>query len=620
MKITSIIALAACLSSSCEASNRELKSLAQALFAQPSVSDVRITPGNRGLSYISAKHGRSKLQLLDFESGRTYTASIEGIHDVYDYHWIDRENVVIFVQQLGNPTGAFTAGYKLNRVAPTDFYRVYDSLPDKKGIYIAKDEDFDSKFNDLYQVNALTGSRKRIEKNDGTVLAWLTDADGVTRIRHTIDEYEKDRYAYRSGPDGQWRDIPIHGQPLTVLFLDETEQFAILARREGSDTFSLYRYDATSNRYSSTILEDDEYDILITEFIHDPETEEIYGFSYDSARPTTFWFEQDFAKFESRIDALHPKTENRIIGYNHDKSAIVYQIINDNQPKQWRQFSLANSKDELLLNHKIDFDLSRARKKEAITYQNREGTLIHGYLTRTSIESEQPAKTLLMIHGGPRARDRWEWDAEAQYFASLGYNVLKINYRGSDGYGVNYSPYSHFSSLRTSVADTIDGAKWLIETGVAKPGKIAIYGSSFGGHVALSCAAQEPELFAASIGYAGVYDWPRYLDAQFKEYPVWAKLKFNTYYPGYDEDRESWTSNSAITQVASISCPVYLLHGGSDDNVSHSQSRRMHKALKKAGKDCKLKVLSFNGHGLVQESNRIKFYSQLATFLAEQIE
>ncbi|MBK1878660.1 alpha/beta hydrolase family protein [Pelagicoccus mobilis] len=617
MKYLSLIALAGCLCSVCFAANSNFKSLAKSLFAQPSVSDVRITPGNRGLSYIANKNGRSKLCVLDFESRRTYDTFIEGTPDVYDYYWIDRDNVIIFVQQLGNPIGAFTASYKLGRIAPTDFYRVYDTLPDKKRIYIAKDEDFDSKFNDLYQVNAISGSRKRIEKNDGSVIAWLTDKDGVTRIRYTIDENENDRYAYRSGPEDAWRDIPIHGHPLLVLFLNEPEQFVILIRRKGTDTFSVYKYDAASEQYTDTLLEHETYDILYTEIMHDPETEETYGFAYDLAKPATFWFDPTFAEIESQIDSLHPEAENQILGYNHDRNALVYHSFSDTRPSQWRLFSPANSTDELLLEHTIDFDTSQTQACEPITFPNRDGTLIHGYLTRTPNRGEPHAKTLLMIHGGPRARDRWGWDAEAQYFAALGYNVLKINYRGSDGYGVDYSPYSHFSSMQTSVRDTIDGAKWLIEQGIATKGKIGIYGSSFGGHVALSCAAEAPELFFASIGYAGVYDWPKHLDAEFKEYPVFAKLKFNTYYPGYEQEKEKWLANSAIARVDQITCPVYLLHGGSDDNVSQTQSRRMHKALKKAGKNSQLKIFSFNGHGLVLENNRVSFYSTLAQFLAK---
>lgn len=617
MKLPLLIALFICLPFNSFSSPKAFKPLAKSLFAQPSVYDVRITPGNRGLSYIASQNGRSRLEVLDFETGRTYHALIEGRPDVYDYNWIDRDNVIIFVQKLGTPIGAFTASYKLGRVAPTDFYRVYDALPDKKRIYIAKDENFDSKFNDLYQVNALTGSRKRIEKNDGSVLAWLTDKDGVTRIRYTIDENEEDRYAYRSGPGDEWRDIPIHGHPLTVLFLDEPEQFILLVRKHGTNTFAAYRYDAANGKYLETILKDEQYDILFTSIIHDPETEETYGFAYDRDKPVTFWFDETFAKIESRIDALNPNTENQIIGYNHDRSAVVYQAISDLQPNQWRLFHLNTSRDELLLEHKVDFDLESARPCQPISFPNRDGTQIHGYLTRAQGNPDLPAKTLLMIHGGPRARDRWGWDAEAQFFAHLGYNVLKINYRGSDGYGLAYSPYSHFSAMQTSIADTIDGARWLIEQGIAAPEQIAIYGSSFGGHVALYSAAAAPDLFSAAVGYAGVYDWPLHIDAEFKKHPVFAKLKLNTYYPDYYEDPQKWLAQSAISKVDQIDCPVYLLHGGADENVSQAQSRRMQAALKKAGKDSRLKIFSFNGHGLVQESNRVKFYTALAQFLAE---
>ncbi len=241
-----------------------------------------------------------------------------------------------------------------------------------------------------------------------------------------------------------------------------------------------------------------------------------------------------------------------------------------------------------------------------ITYPGSEGKEIHALLT--SPRGGSPGKGLVvMIHGGPRARDYWGWDSEAQYFAALGYTVMKINYRGSSDYGLQYSPYSHLEAIHASIVDTADGVKWAIEQGYATPGQIAIYGSSFGGHVALRTAAEHPSLFACVIGYAGVYDWVKEMDREFAKEPVYWKLKLHTYYGDYDNEKDWWQAASAITVADQIAAPVYLLHGGSDEIVASRQSRQMHKALTKAGKGSSLKILGFNSHGMVQEKPTIRW-------------
>ncbi len=593
----------------------DYKSLAKNLFKQADVSEVRLTPGNRGLSYLSAKNGSSRLELVDLETGKTYRANLEKSPDVYDYYWIDRDTVLFFVQQLGTPIGAFTANFKLSNVRPSAFNRVYDTLPDQARVYIAKDDDFDEKFNDLYRVNAITGSRKRIEENDGNILAWFTDKDGVTRIRYTIDENERDQYAYRSGPDSDWKPIDIDGHPVGVLFHGGPDEFIIFIRRNENARFAAYTFDAATNSYANTVLEDENYDILYNQFIVDPETEQSLGFTYDLEKPQTYWFDATLAAISEQIDRQHPEKINEILGYGPEKQTIIYKQYSDTDPESWIQLNLANKHEETLLQALPDLDSQPTSNTEPISYTSRDGVEIHGYLTRSTAQQTAPGKALLMIHGGPRARDRWGWDAEAQYFANLGYHVLKINYRGSEGYGIDFSPYSHIDSIETSVRDTVDGARWLVAQGLSTPGQIAIYGSSFGGHVSLCSAASAPELFFACVGYAGVYDWPKHLDEEFKEQPVYARLKTNTYYPDYEENRDYWFSSSAIPQAKQIACPVLLVHGRSDETVSAQQSRAMHKALKKAGKDSQLQILSFNRHGFTLEKNRISFYTNLAKFL-----
>lgn len=594
------------------------KELAKHFFAQAKVADVRITPGNKGLSYISYERGVGVLKVYDFEKQFTYKLRALGNASIYDYYWVDRNNAIVHSQKLGLPYDSFVTSYQLGGNTPTLFTRVFDTLPDMKSVYLAREGRVTEKFPDLYRINAYTNSKTTFMKNPGQVLAWYTDKNGVARVQYTIVD-EKDIYEYRLNADEPWRKIDINGHPLGVLFTAKEESFIIFIRRDGFNTFGVYEFDAANNQYTDTLIEHPDRDILWSYIVIDPETEESYGFHYDLDKPMAYWINEDFKSYQKTINALHPDMANTILGYGSTQDTIVYKRHNDRFPGDWRTYDLNTGEDKTVLTEAPQIDSSEMQPSEAISFTSRDGVEIHGFLTKPKSETKTAGstKTLLMIHGGPRARDHWGWDAEAQYFAALGYAVLKVNYRGSDGYGLSYSPYSHFSSMHTSVQDTIDATHWLIEEKIATPGKISIYGSSFGGHVALSCAAEEPDLFTSAIGYAGVYNWLEELDHGFKEEPIYDRLKMRTYYGDYDNERDKWLAASAISKVDQIGCPVLLIHGRSDDVVSSTQSRRMKSALKKAGGDVKLKLLSFNRHGLAQEGNRIDFYTQLVRFLGE---
>ncbi len=67
-----------------------------------------------------------------------------------------------------------------------------------------------------------------------------------------------------------------------------------------------------------------------------------------------------------------------------------------------------------------------------------DGMQLHGYLALPKVGGKQPLPTVLLVHGGPWGRDWWGHHTATQFFANRGYAVMRINYRGSKGYGREY--------------------------------------------------------------------------------------------------------------------------------------------------------------------------------------
>jgi len=601
----------------CVAEARSPKNLAQRFFMKSEMENARISPGNRYLSYIGDKGSRA-LMTYEFETGRRRSIQADQGNDIYDHYWVSRKQVLVFSQKLGIPSQIFTTSDRLTRMQPSEYVEVYDLLPDVANKLIVKDTERSEKFFHLDRFDVTTGSRKRVAKNPGHIISWFTDKDGLIRIRLWVDENENDRFEYRKDADSPWGEIHPGTDSFGLLFLNEPEKIIAFVLPEGEDRVIGRYFDCARDQAYGKPIEDPEYDVIPDFYILDPETENTYGFSYQAERRQAVWLNAAHQRLQNRVDTIYPDSLNEIHGFALNETKAVVRRSNDRNPGEWMLFDIENEQESLIGKERPWIDPEQSASTESIVYPNRQGIPIHALVTRASRKTEEN-RMIVMIHGGPRARDYWGWDSEAQYFAALGYTVLKINYRGSSDYGIDYSPYSHLESIKASIADVADGVRWALKEGLANPDKVAIYGSSFGGHVALRCAAENPDLFACVIGYAGVYDWVREMDREFAKEPIYWKLKMRTYYGDYENEKDQWRAASAITIADRIDAPVYLLHGGSDQIVASKQSKLMRSALKKAGKSVKLKILSFNNHGMATETPAIRFYQNLAKFIEESM-
>lgn len=599
------------------AAPRKPKTLAEKFFFKPDIEDARVSPGSHSLSFIG-NNGQRALFNHDFETGKRRSIKADRGNQIYDYYWVSPDQVIVFAEKLGIPAEVFSANRRLSAVEPCDYVQVYDLMPDTSDRILIKDTGKSEKFFDLELFNVDSGSRKRVAKNPGHIISWITDKNGIVRMRQWVDEDENDRFEYRLNEETEWKEIHLGTDSFGVLFLNEPEKVLSFHRPEGKDRVIARAFDCARNEFYGPSIEDPDYDLIPETYILDSETEETFGFSYQAERRRTIWFKHEHHRIQEKINAAFPHTLNDIHGFALDETHAVIPRHSDRNPGEWLLFEIDTGQTKLIGKERPWIDPAETASTQSITFPNREGTPIHALLTQPPHGVARKG-LLTMIHGGPRARDYWDWDSEAQYFAALGYTVLKINYRGSSEYGLEYSPYSHLDAIRNSIVDVADGVRWAIDEGFTKSGKAAIYGSSFGGHVALRTAAEYPELFSCVIGYAGVYDWVKEMDREFAKEPIYWKLKQFKYYGDYDNEKEQWWDASAVTLAGQIQAPVYLLHGGADEIVASRQSRLMHKALKNAGKDVTLKILSFNNHGMVSERPTIRFYENLAKFVGSAL-
>jgi len=251
-----------------------------------------------------------------------------------------------------------------------------------------------------------------------------------------------------------------------------------------------------------------------------------------------------------------------------------------------------------------------------VTYTARDGMRIGAYLTvPVGFNKASPPPFVVLPHGGPWAKDNWQFDAEAQFLANRGYAVLQPNFRGSTGYGAQHLRASYKQWGGTMTDDIIDGVEWAIREGYADKQRIGVYGASYGGFATLSVMVKRPDLFKWGINYVGVTDMVVHQDTQ----PAQRRGDFGPLAKALNGDQRAdaalFAAQSPARQVERIAAPVFHAYGGEDRNVDFANGREIRTAFDRARKPYEWMFVADEAHGYRQTPNVVDFYTRFEKFI-----
>jgi dipeptidyl aminopeptidase/acylaminoacyl peptidase len=254
-----------------------------------------------------------------------------------------------------------------------------------------------------------------------------------------------------------------------------------------------------------------------------------------------------------------------------------------------------------------------------IGYPSWHGLEIPAYLTLPNGMSPESARELPFVvlpHGGPHARDFRRFDWLAQMLANEGYGVLQMNFRGSTGYGADFEQAGRKQWATVMIDDITDGAKWLVDRGMANPERMCVVGASFGGYAAMMSLVKEPRLYECGVSLNGVSD----LISLIKNVRRYIGGTYYTRHIGHlASDSDALRQGSPINGVKKVQVPLMLVHSDRDRVVPPRQTRKMAKALTRAQKSVQTLELPQGDHFLSRQDNRKAFSEALLSFLAEHL-
>lgn len=205
---------------------------------------------------------------------------------------------------------------------------------------------------------------------------------------------------------------------------------------------------------------------------------------------------------------------------------------------------------------------------------------------------------LVISHGGPTSATQTTLNLGTQYWTSRGFAVLDVNYGGSTGYGRSYRQRLNGQWGIVDVQDCINGAKHLVEQGLANGNCLAIRGGSAGGYTTL-CALTFHDTFSAGASFFGISD----IEALAQETHKFESRYIDSMIGPYPEAKQLYEERSPIHFTDQINCPLILFQGLEDKVVPPNQAEMMFEAVKSKGLPVAYVAFPGEGHGFRSAEN-----------------
>jgi dipeptidyl aminopeptidase/acylaminoacyl peptidase len=549
--------------------------------------------------------------------------------------WVNNDRYVISVEKSETYRGTpFTVSHLYTK-----------SLKGEKGRYVLKPKIF-RQFNDrvvdwldddpdnilmeyskasfdpypsIYKVNLETKKTSLIKKRTAGVEHWITDDNGVPRVGRGKTDSGTDRMKIYNPETDKWEDYkdypgltpntPIHG------FLKNGSEM-IIGDYNGRDTIGLYVYDLIGRTKTRTLFHNDEYDASGVIVSTDGET--VLGAKYVAEKEETELL-GDYGTSLSKLRQKYSDYSVDFIDQTEDYQTMLIRMSAPYVPGGIMLFNRGDERPTMVQTTYSGLPSDDMGLVFPLKYKARDGQKIPAFMTLPPTVTDQAdLKNLPFIvlpHGGPYGRDEKRFDYFAQFFATRGYGVLQMNFRGSEGYGKSFKEAGRDNWL-VMQEDVEDATKFLFSNGYADPNRTCIAGWSYGGYAALMGAAKDTEgLYDCVIAMAALTDIND------------AKRDLAKYRGGKDaakdffgeamKDSKVRKANSPVHRADDIKVPVFIAHGDLDENVQYDQFLRMRKALQKAGVEYTDMAFKDEDHFLSRQENREAFFMGVEKFLLE---
>lgn len=594
------------------------------LFGNPEKASPKLSPDGRRMAYLAPDQGVLNIWLTDATGAAGKPVTQDRGRGIRNYFWAEDKRSLLYLQDTNGDENWHLYQTDIETLTTRDL----TPFPEIQTQIIGTDPNFphevlvgmnirDKRHHDAYRIDLRSGTSRLDTENPGDVIGWLADTEFKIRCAKAALPDGGTELRVRESETAPWRSFlrwSSEDQGGAHGFTPDNKGLYIESSHD-SDTTGLWEYNLVSGA-KRLIARSDSADLGHV-MIH-PKLYHAQAAAFEKDRLS--WtvldpeLKDDFELLARSIDgdfsivSRDDSDENWIVLYNRDL-----------KPPSFHLYDRKNKRLKFLCSTRPKLDGYALSPMTPRKFKARDGLEIPVYLTLPAGVVDRPLPLVLLVHGGPWARDIWGYHPEVQWLANQGYGVLQVNFRGSLGFGKRFLHAGDREWGAKMQHDLTDAVAWAVTEGFADPKRTAIYGGSYGGYAALAGAAFTPDLYACAVDIVG----PSNIATLVRSIPpYWEPLRkiFDLRVGNVDTEIDFLNERSPLFKAHQIRIPLLIAQGANDPRVKQAESEMIVKSLREKGKPVEYLLFEDEGHGFAKPGNRLKFYEKAEAFLTRHLE
>ena len=575
------------------------------LFSSPTYNMGKLSPNGKYLSIIEKGDKKNSLTILDIGSLTPYVAGAFNKEEtIKKYIWLNDKQIYLKIRK-GSKNLEYIYDFNISKKSTSKNFHAINSgrlvnwLPkNDQFVLFSKNGNRKSGKNQLYKIliddlkNNDFKNAQLIDKTNRKIASYFYD-DKFERIITT--ELSKDSkeviFKWRSIYNSKWQLLFTYNSENYQIspkgFLTE-DKISVLSNKD-TDKIALHEFDIKTQTLGKVLFQHPKYDLTNVEIGNNGNIKSVHF--YQSGVYTKQYFNQHDRKFSSRLTKTFKDRSSFII--DSDKNGTKHLIYTTASDYPGAYFIYDKSKDKItrLYESYPDLEQYSFAKTIHIPVTSPDGTKLEAFLTKPITKDHNAL--LVMPHGGPIGVQETDYfNANVQFLANRGFTILRVNFRGSSGFGKAFleQGVGQFGQL---IEQDITAAVNKVQES-QKYKHVCSIGSSYGGYSSVMLAIKHPKQYQCVVAAYGIYDLPLLFNTsnyrsgkEYHDYIAKVVGKLD----------ESHLKLSPAYMAEKLHSPLLLIAGQNDEISGIEQSNRFNYLLKQKSKTVETIFYDKTGHG-----------------------